>query len=256
MRTFVQQAPWEFERHRRGTIRWYPFDNALGIGLNSAGSSATVVVPMVTLASGALSATPQSKGREMVERNSGTNDLWEGYDLLNYWGRPHRLSIYMGIGSGQASPSGSTTLYALFMKNPGNPPWNLNGANAVVALYADIGNGTDGFNPRWFLWTSQGGFAGGHTTQLTGVNPPWHPATGLGAAKTTRMEIVYDPGQKVTALIDGVVGAETTTDLPNTANPPAIGTTLAGCGAYINQGAINDQSRADFSSLMIETYRP
>ena len=116
----VTLPPWETERHKRGSIRWYPFDTALNNGLSSAGSSTALGLPGLNLDTGPSTATPQNRGREGVERKQGANtaDLWTGIDGLNYFGRVHHITCFVGMGLSLITPIGGRIYAGIFLMAP------------------------------------------------------------------------------------------------------------------------------------------
>lgn len=261
IRSGVSSPPWEFERHRRGAIRWYPFDSLLNIGANSAGSTATLIAPGVRLATGALSATPQNKSREMCEKLAATT-LWTGIDTLDYWSRSHHLQCFVTIDAGNITPIGGFAMTYIGLMMPGlpvgTPNWNANpGQPFAILRYQREGVNAASPNEHFDLVTAYGdGVQAVVVTPLAGVQGPRSNIT-AGNARTQRWEIVYEPGAYVAALIDGVEGARVTTTLsiPNPAAIPGGASNLAGCGVAIYQGNIGDQQFSTFHSMMGEGYR-
>ena len=253
MKTFVSQPPWEFERHRRGSIRWYPFDALLNNGLASAGSTAVVTAPSLELFSGLLAALGSSKGREAVEKDNF--NIWMSNDALDYWSRPHKLTVFTNIGLANASVLGAFTYTALFMQPPGLPPWSTTPAFPYVILRYARNSILDpgGEDERFELIVAPGdGITAQTITRLTGVDPPRSPIS-PGGSRAQRWEIFYMPDQYVSAAINGVTGATVTTNLPISATVPGIN--LAGIGVYLEAGQVNTSARSSWHSMMLETYR-
>jgi len=264
----VSPAPWETERHRRGTIRWYDFQGAIQSGLLSAGSAATYGNPAVVLATAGATATPQNRAREAVEKQGlglGT-PIWTGFDANVYWGRPMRIQCFCVHVSGQSTPAGSRLRYGIFLGGIGigappaaplpvfpDPP-----LQPIAQLYYERTGVLDAPSQveTWKLRTGVGdGVTLALVSTLAGVQGP---ATSItpGGVHCQRLELVYVPGQYVAALIDGVEGARHTTVLPNPAFSPAASQPTAGVGVYIDQGQLNDACTAGFTGLMLENYRP
>lgn len=256
-------APWEFERHRRGSIRWYPFDALLFNGLGSAGSVRALASPIASLFTGASTATPQNRGIEQIERKQATNfsDIWTGIDGLNYWSRPHRMTCFMGFGISIITPIGGRLYGGIFLggwnqQNSLPPVPTGPGPARPVVLLRYARNGLIEATPdeRYELVTAKGDGSEAVITRLTGISGP---ISDLNAnPRTQRLEIMYMPGEYVSAAIDGVVGATNTTGLPDTAIVPTVTQVLAGHGVWLEASNAGDAARMDFHSLMIETYRP
>lgn len=210
------------------------------------------------LYTGALTVNGSSHGREHAEKISNTfnTDLWSGIDGLNYWGRPHRLTVFMSVGVGNVTPLGGHSYAGIFMQPPGLPPWNPNPNFPYAILrYAADSLSDPSLNERWELITAKGDGSAQVIHQLSGVAGP-KSAQSVGGAKTQRLEIVYSPGNYVAALIDGKEGARESVTIPIPGTVPGANVSLAGVGVYVDTGNINDAARAEFSSLMLEGYRP
>ena len=259
----TEQAPWEFERDRRGSIRWYPFDALLPNGLSSAGSIRTLGTPISSLFTGASTATPQNRGIEQIERRQGASfsDIWTGMDGFNYWGRAHRMTCFMGFGLSAITPIGGRLYGGIFLQG-----WNLTnslpplptgpGPNRPVVMLRYARNGLIEASPdeRYELITATGDGSEAVVTRLVGISGPRSDLSANPA--TQRLEIFYKPGEYVEAAIDGIVGAVNITGLPDTTIVP--GSTLqamAGHGVWLEASNAGDAGRMDFHSLMIESYR-
>jgi len=255
-RASISTPPWELERHRRGTIRWYQFDTLLPAGLASAGSVRTLVVPTVNLSTGAATATPQNRGVEQTERaltGALAANIWQNPDGLNYWGREHHLTCWCGV-----APSILTTghLYvAVFLQQPGAnglPPMPANPTKPQCVLrYARDAGGVP--NERFELITAVGDATPFKLSVLANVPGPVSDLTAPDGMQ--RFEIIYKPGVYVKALIDGKLGAVHTDHLPKVTTIPANLQFMAGTGTYLEAATTGDNAVGFFAGLMIETYR-
>ena len=114
-------------------------------------------------------------------------------------------------------------------------------------------NGSGAPDPHWDLLTAVGdGVSATVTTRLTNVAVPVDDGTA-----NYRLELVYKPGEYVTALIDGIVGATVTgASLPNPTYALAAGNEfIAGVGSYVVAGAVGDRAQSSWHSIMLEHYR-
>jgi len=261
MRTMISPPSWEFERHRRGSIRWYPFDTLMFNGLSSAGSTRSLASPIVSLYSGASTATPQSRGCESVERKQGaaTSDIWTGLDGGNYWSRAHHITCFCGAGTSSITPIGGRFYYGIFLElwnlTNGLPPLPATPIRPVVLLrYARNGLLEASPDERFELVTAVGdGVTASLVTRLTGVPGPISDLS--ASARTQRFEIFYEPGQYVEAYIDGILGARVTSPIPDPTNVPVSTQNLAGIGTWLEASNSGNEARADFHSFMLEGYR-
>jgi hypothetical protein len=247
--THVSPAPWEFERHRRGVIRWHPFDSVLNIGLNSTGSSATLLSPTLQLFSGGVIALNANKGREAVEKESV--DQWVNADqVTRYFGLLHHLTVFMNLNGIAIGATVGKAYAGVFLVAMGVAAFPATPGVPVCALLASM---DQGFTHRWELLTAPGdGVTGITSTVLTGVAGPFSNQNS-NPIPSQRLELVYKPGEYVSAAVDGLVGATVTgASLPLTAYNYGVGQNLAGVGVYSGPD-INDSTRAQFASFMIET---
>lgn len=250
-------SSWESERHRRGSIRWYPLHIALNAtGLASVGSAAVGNPPMLELKSGLATASPQSRGREMLEKQIVGYQMHSGYDGLDFWSRPHRLQVMVTLGVMGLNASGAKSYTALYMTPPGVPTWADPPIVPLCLLRYAKNAAIDGEDERFELITAPGdGVTVMKVTRLVGTDPPRSPVS-PGGQRTERYELVYKPGEYVAALINGVEGARHVTSLPDTTVIPGAGANLCGVGVYVQDGVVNDQTNSAFHSMMLETYRP
>jgi hypothetical protein len=254
-RAQITQPPWEFERQRRGLIRWYPFDALLQNGTASALSTATLFAPTASLFTGALSATPQNKAREMGERANAFQNPFTGSEFTpnSYWAHYHRASVFMAVHTSTVTPLGGKIYGGLCLRQVGLI-WSATPPIPVCAIrYARDSVSDPSLNERWELVTATGGGAAALVTQLTGVDGPHTPAS-PGGQLTQRLELEYAPGEYVKAFVDGIEGAMHTTNLPDVASN-VVSQGLATVGVWIFQGQVNDSARMEFTSLMLESYR-
>lgn len=252
----VSQPPWETERHRRGMLRWYPFGSAMVNGLSSAGSTVQIIQPGIQLFTGALAASPSSKGKEQAERVSNTfnTNPFSGIDGLGYWGRPMRITAFMGVGSGQVVPIGGRIYAGIFLQAPGVPPWSTTPAIPYAILrYARNALLDAAPDERFELVTAKGDGTAQTVTRLTNVLGPKSDAS-VGGCKFQRLELIYVPNGQVIAVVDGVVGASESVTIPLAATNPT-NNTLGGVGVWIENGNAGDAARAEFAATMMEHYR-
>jgi hypothetical protein len=213
---------------------------------------------MIELFTGLVSVSPGSKGREMMEKQITGYQMHSGYDGLDFWSRPHRLTCFFTLGTITATISGSGGWIVMYMTPTplGLPPW-VDPPNFPLCLirYA-VDNPIDGQDERFELVTAPGdGVTPMLVTRLVGTDPPRSPIS-PGGQRTQRYELVYMPDQYVSALISGKEGARHTTSLPLSGTVPGFGANFCGLGVYLHDGNINNSARAAFHSFMVETYRP
>jgi hypothetical protein len=191
----------------------------------------------------------------MGERTGPNIDIWTGIDTLNYYGRKTYLSCYMGIGTCTLQLDNAVIYAGIFMEAPGIGPWSTTpGQPYVMLLYKRLNIGASTYTETWELWTAPGAAGATLVSTLTGVAGP-KTSISPGGQQTQRLEIIYDPGVSVSAYIDGILGVQHTTNLPTTTLIPSA-QVLAGVGCWVENGQIADGARADFHSLIVETYRP
>lgn len=253
---------WDVERHKRGEQRYYPFDVLPNTGLGSSGSTSVVACPNLSINTGVSTATPQNRGRDLVERKGGaasTVDSWAGSDNLNYWGRKQRMYSWMGIGGSTITPVGGRLYCGIFLQSPfstgGIGPFPLNPMNPLVMLrYVRNGTLDVSIDERFELCTAVGDGSATVITRLTGVPGPRSDYTGTPWAQ--RLELLYKPNVGVYAYVDGILGAINTTGLPDVTRIPVAAAFMAGWGVYLEASNLGDSGQASFYSSMIETYRP
>lgn len=201
----------------------------------------------------------------MVEKlgaGAGT-PIWTGIDGLDYWGRAHHIQAFVTIETSNITPIGGFIYVSIQLLSPGNPnanaEWQPNPSIPFCMLrYKREGVNAVSPDEHFDLVTAFGdGVQPVVVTRLVGVPGPSSAIT-AGGPRTQRWEIFYQPGQYVSASIDGVEGARVTVanNMPNPAIIPGGASNLAGCGVYLYQGNTGDGVFATFHSMMIETYRP
>ena len=265
-------ATWEAERHKRGSIRWYPFDAIIQTAAASGGSAQSLGAPILAITTAGATATPQNRGREACEKmglGGGIGGIWSGYDVSNagnpvYWGRIHRMQCHAVWNGGAITPAGAFQRYGIYLRAPGvqlapAPVWQDPCLFPFAVLYFEKDGVLGGGALRWRLATSVGdGVTATSFTTLVGVNAPTTTAS-AGGLKANRLELIHKPGEYVSALIDSVEGArhvQGTDAIPDPTFSDALTAGMAGVGVWLEGAQINDNMAAAFQNLMIETYRP
>jgi hypothetical protein len=180
--------------------------------------------------------------------------MLKGADGTTWGGRIHHLTAFVQpdttvVGSGNAA-------LGIFLLNPGalyaasarlwdTVAYTTPRATLVWELYPDESR-------KFALYTAPGdGVTIGVRTELTGINPP----SGVIAPYTHRLELIYNPGQYIAALVDGVEGARVSTGLPSTTYHPLGSVGLSGIGAYSGFDS-SSQAMGQFGGIMFETSFP
>lgn len=259
----IRGRSWDADLAKRGSFRNYSFDNALlPQGTVTAGATRSVNSPTHGLYTGAAGVTPANLRCETVEVKQGNNfsDIWTGIDGLNYWGRRHRMVCYMGMGLSQVIPIGGRIYAGIFLQAPNGlgqtcPPVPANPNKPMCILwYARNGFSEATPDERWELITAKGDGSAVNINRLTGVDGPRSDIS-AGGQRTQRLEILYEPGIAVYALIDGKLGATNTTGIPDTTTVPAATQNMAGVAVYGEQVNAGDYCRANFHGLILESWR-
>lgn len=258
-RIAVSQPSFAASLHGLGSFRLYPFSSILNTALVSGGSTVTLITPSLELYTGLTTAVGDNRGREACEKVP--YPLFLGYDGLDYWSRPHHLTVFLTIGVGNVINAGSYLYSVLYMHPPGVPPWTTTPVNNPYCMLRYVRNGVldpSGEDERYELITARGDGTAQLVTRLVGVDPPRSPVS-PGGQRTERLEIIYKPGEYVAALINGVEGARhiSTDPLPIPTTTPPLNDTLSGIGVYLeNASQLNQSFKSAFHDLILETPRP
>jgi hypothetical protein len=248
----VGRPTWEWERHRRGLIRWYPFDALLPAGTATAGSSTTLQTPWSRLVSGVSVGGPAFG---CVTRREQQLQRWQNYDVELYWAAAHYLQCFMAIENFSVPGASGGKAYAgIYLHDPGNVVASgmplASTAFPQVALFA----WRDSADARgWELHTCVGdGVTAVTVTPLVGVNDPTFLGDPGSQPRLRRLEIHYIPGTVAVAIIDGVEGARTSVNLPDVNKTSLAGEGGAGIGVW-SGGDAGNLAIASFMSFMAET---
>jgi hypothetical protein len=219
----------------RSGFREFAFEAIPGSGVVSGGSTRTLTIPKIRLATAVAAGVDLMS--EAMENNVDLFRPATGGAPSQMFSYPATVSAFVAFpifGLGSVTEEAGIEY--------GSPNAAAMPAFPVVGIIRFFGCGDGSFRLRCAK-----GDGSAHTTVVL----PGGPYINLGSADAHRMTIIYVPGVSVTAVLDGV----TSVTQSNPATIPAAGSPHTfGAGIFVHAGPANpEQSTGDFGYLTVQT---